>query len=105
MSHAIDITPQERTIVMDILQRHAPQDATIWAFGSRTTGNAKPFSDLDLAIACMDKKPLPQTISLDLQEAFNESMLPWKVDIVDYNTITANFQTIIANHKQLIKTP
>jgi len=45
----IDISPEQWHIVSTILQRHIP-DKTVWAFGSRATRNAKPYSDLDLAI-------------------------------------------------------
>jgi len=39
----------ELAIVKAILARHVP-DAVVWVFGSRATGKAKKYSDLDLCI-------------------------------------------------------
>ncbi|WP_230471596.1 nucleotidyltransferase family protein [Kingella kingae] len=45
----LDISPDELQIVQTILRQHIPQ-RTVWAFGSRVNGKAKPYSDLDLAV-------------------------------------------------------
>nr|WP_249201823.1 nucleotidyltransferase domain-containing protein [Acetobacter thailandicus] len=65
---------------MRILNETVP-DREVRAFGSRVTGKAKPFSDLDLAI--MGDEPLPLETRARLEETFSESELPWKVDILD----------------------
>ncbi|MBS0981438.1 nucleotidyltransferase domain-containing protein [Acetobacter thailandicus] len=80
MTGQIDITPEERAIVLRILNETVP-DREVRAFGSRVTGKAKPFSDLDLAI--MGDEPLPLETRARLEETFSESELPWKVDILD----------------------
>lgn len=80
MTGQIDITPEERAIVLRILNEIVP-DREVRAFGSRVTGKAKPFSDLDLAI--MGDEPLPLETRARLEETFSESELPWKVDILD----------------------
>lgn len=46
---AIDVTPGQWQIIHDILRTQVPL-AAVWAFGSRATWKAKPYSDLDLAI-------------------------------------------------------
>ncbi len=97
---AIDIRPEELSIVRGILQKHIPQ-YEVWAFGSRVTNNAKPFSDLDLVI--MTDKALPFGISAALTEDFSESDLPWKVDIVDWATTSDSFKKIIADNKVTIQ--
>ncbi|MGF1640346.1 MAG: nucleotidyltransferase domain-containing protein, partial [Rhodospirillales bacterium] len=78
---AIDVRPDHWKIVRRILRRHVPE-RDVWAFGSRVTGAAKPHSDLDLAI--IGDRPLPLAASAALAEAFSDSDLPWKVDIVDW---------------------
>lgn len=88
----IDIQHEHWTIVRDVLKKHMPQH-TVWAFGSRVTGNAKPYSDLDLAM--ISDKPMALTELANLREAFSESDLPWKVDIVDWATTSASFREII----------
>jgi len=41
---SLDLSAAHLAIVCDILKRHIPH-YTVWAFGSRVTGNAKPYSD------------------------------------------------------------
>lgn len=92
----VDITSAQWAIVRDILQRRVPQFA-VWAFGSRTTGKAKPYSDLDLAI--ITAEPLDWRVSAALAEDFAESDLPFKVDVVDWAVTTAAFRKIIERDK------
>ncbi|MQS00120.1 nucleotidyltransferase family protein [Gluconobacter aidae] len=94
MTDQIDITPEERAIVLRILNEIVP-DRDVRAFGSRVTGKAKPFSDLDLAI--MGDEPLPLETRAQLEEAFSASDLPWKVDVLDWVQVDATFQNIIDN--------
>ena len=88
----IDISPENWRIVRDILQHYVP-DREVWAFGSRAKWTAKEFSDLDIAI--IGDKPLSIALTADLREAFQESALPFKVDIVDWANITPSFQQVI----------
>ena len=88
----IDISPENWRIVRDILQRYVP-DREVWAFGSRAKWTAKEFSDLDIAI--IGDKPLSIALTADLREAFQESALPCKVDIVDWANITPSFRQVI----------
>jgi len=88
----INISPENWRIVRDILQRYVP-DREVWAFGSRAKWTAKEFSDLDIAI--IGDKPLSIALTADLREAFQESALPFKVDIVDWVNITPSFQQVI----------
>lgn len=92
MTDQIDITPEERAIVLRILNEIVP-DRDVQAFGSRVTGKAKPFSDLDLAI--MGDEPLSLETRAQLEEAFSASDLPWKVDVLDWTQADENFQRII----------
>ncbi len=87
------LKPEEQTLVSDILKRHVPEYEVI-AFGSRVHGrNLKPFSDLDLAI-----RP-PRFLSTKelagVRNAFSESDLPFKVDVIDWTEIDENFRKII----------
>ncbi|MFT8542140.1 nucleotidyltransferase family protein [Acetobacter sp.] len=92
MTGQIDITPEERAIVLRILNEIVP-DREVRAFGSRVTGTAKPFSDLDLAI--MGDEPLSLETRARLEESFSESDLPWKVDVLDWKLAEVEFQKII----------
>ena len=88
----LDIAPEHLQIVRAILQQQIPH-RTVWAFGSRVNGNAKPYSDLDLAI--LGETPLSLVEHANLVDAFSESDLPWKVDVVDWALIGEEFREII----------
>jgi type I restriction enzyme S subunit len=88
----IDVRPQEWGLIEGILDRIVP-GRTVWAFGSRVHGTAKPFSDLDLAI--LGDTPLPLPVAAALREAFSESDLPYKVDVVEWATTTPGFRAVI----------
>lgn len=96
----VAMRPEHWRIVRDILRRHLPQ-AEVWAFGSRATGTAKPYSDLDLAIVA--DQPLPLATRAALAEAFSESDLPWKVDLVDWATAGQPFRRIIERDKLIVQ--
>lgn len=96
----IDIRPDHWQIVRRILRRQVPGYA-VWAFGSRATRTAKPYSDLDLAI--IGDRPLPLFVCAALAQAFSESDLPWKVDIIDWATTDAPFREVIAASKVVVQ--
>lgn len=96
----IDIAPEHLQLVRQILREHVPQ-YTVWAFGSRAKHTARPHSDLDLAI--ITDQPLPLSLLAALAEAFSESDLPYKVDIVDWAVTADSFKKIIAQDRVVIQ--
>ncbi len=88
----LQLEPSQLSIVQAILKKHLP-DYSIWAFGSRVKNAAKPYSDLDLAI--ITDTPIPLIILARAAEAFSESDLPFRVDLVDWATTQESFRTII----------
>ena len=97
----IAISPSEWKIIEGILERHIPQ-REVWAFGSRARRNAKPYSDLDLAI--IGNQPLGRSLITALAEDFSESELPYKVDLVDWATANPHFRAVIEKDKVLLRT-
>lgn len=87
-------------MVRDILERAVPRH-TVWAFGSRAKWTAKPYSDLDIAIGSEHALTL-ETIAT-LNEAFQESALPFKVDVVALNTISPEFRAAIDADKVMLQ--
>jgi type I restriction enzyme S subunit len=87
-----DLSTEDLDLVRAILRRHVP-DREVWAFGSRASGNAKEFSDLDLAI--LGESPLPPDVQAALADEFDESDLAFKVDLVDWATTGESFREII----------
>lgn len=96
----LHLSAQECQIVQAVLHRHIPK-RTVWSFGSRAGGQPKPYSDLDLAI--LGDTPLSLSEHADLAEAFSESDLPFKVDIVDWCLISEEFRQIIRQNYIVIQ--
>ena len=90
--HPIDASQGDVADVLRILAEHVP-DREVWAFGSRIRKATKEFSDLDLAI--IGNEPVAAAILADLNEAFRESHLPFKVDVIDWATTSDHFRRII----------
>ncbi|BAM06075.1 restriction endonuclease subunit S [Leptospirillum ferrooxidans] len=96
----LDIRPDHLEIVLEILNRVIP-GREVWAFGSRATWTARDTSDLDLAVigeTSLDFKTLAA-----LRDAFSESNIPYKVDVVDWANISETFREIIRKDKVVIQ--
>ena len=78
------------------MRTHAPRPCRVWAFGSRVRDAAKPFSDLDLAIDVGRALTLAETG--DLAWAFEESDLPWRVDVLDLAACSEPFRREVESH-------
>ena len=89
---SLSIMPSHLAMVRVILSTHVPTHE-VWAFGSRVTGSAKEFSDLDLVV--IGEKPLSIAVHANLMDEFSESDLPYKVDVIDWATTDAAFRQII----------
>lgn len=89
MNKHIDIKPEYLNTVKDILRSHLPPHAKTWLFGSRASGKAKTYSDIDLLIDLGE--PIPLEILANLTLAFEESNLPYKVDLADAAAINKTF--------------
>jgi|GEM_PF-656387 len=92
----IDITISERKTLLFLINAFLP-GTTVWAYGSRVKFTSKPESDLDLAAFI---NPGQQDDLAELKNASAESELPFKVDILDWNTIPENFKQNI--HQQYV---
>lgn len=90
----MNIKPEHRKIVCDILARHLP-GREVQVFGSRANGTAKPHSDLDLVI--MGDELLPVTTTRTLRDAFDDSDLPFQVDLVEWAGTSEEFRKVIAS--------
>ncbi len=84
----INIEPKHLKYVQDILAKYPYK---FYVFGSRASSKAKKFSDLDLCFF----EAIPNHELLNIEEAFEESDLPYKVDLVDGNKCDPEFRKII----------
>ena len=88
----IDIRPADLATIRRILREHVPA-LEVRAFGSRVAWNARETSDLDLAL--MTDKPLTVARMADLRAAFTHADLPFRVDIVDWESTSEAFRRVV----------
>jgi predicted nucleotidyltransferase len=103
VTRPIDIRPHDLDIVRSILDAGLPPDAKIWVFGSRATGTSKASSDLDLVIDA-GRKLTPDEQSA-LRAGFEDSDLPYTVDVVDWATVSEAFRKIIERDRVAMPSP
>ena len=95
----IAVSPFEMEIICDIAKKHVP-DCDILAFGSRYKWTNEETSDLDLAVK--GKGKIGFAVVGSMKEDFMESDLPFRVDVVDYHTISDSFKKIIDKGSEVI---
>lgn len=100
MTALLGLSPEHEAILRETLERHVPTGIAVWAFGSRAKGNARRYSDLDLAL--VGEHPLPAELLSDLADAFDESDLPWRVDLLDWANTSASFRKIIDEDRVIL---
>jgi uncharacterized protein len=91
---SLDLPEDHRRLVLNILSADLPPGTSAWVFGSRATGRARRYSDLDLAIDA--GRPLTLDEIARLNEAFSDSDLPYRVDLVDWCNLDARWRQAIA---------
>lgn len=100
LNRVIDITAEQRTTVLGLLRKHLP-NTTAWAYGSRIQWNANRASDLDLVVFSTPDQDLDVS---DLREAFEESDLPFRVDLFVWRLIPREFrERIESDHVELTR--
>jgi predicted nucleotidyltransferase len=95
MTATIDLLPADRSILLETLRTHLAPNVKAWVFGSRATGTARRYSDLDLALEAESKLDTEQLGRL--RDALSESDLTIKVDVLDLRAVDPDFKRIIAN--------
>ena len=96
----IDLTPKHLETIQHILAEHVPE-CEVRAFGSRVKWTAKDYSDLDLAV--VGSEPLSRRQLRRLKEAFEESDVPIRVDVVDWQSLSDRFKQVIAAEYKVIQ--
>ncbi len=94
MTVGLELRKDHAAIVLGVLRAHLPPGARAYVFGSRAHGGARRYSDLDLALEW--DRPLGFDVMGEITEAFSESDLPYKVDIVDLSMVDPAFRERIA---------
>jgi type I restriction enzyme S subunit len=95
----LDLTPEQKKTVISLLQRYLP-NVEVWAYGSRARWNARPDSDLDL-VAFAKLEQMPSVYAL--KEDFEESNLPFRVDLFVWDKIPESFHAAIHKEKVVVQ--
>lgn len=94
------IDPDHLRLVLELLAEQVPE-LEVWAFGSRVHGRPKQHSDLDLALVGQEPLDLDRLVRLSL--AFEESDLPFRVDLVDWSTASPAFRACIERQHEVVQ--
>ncbi len=100
----IMLTDSERSTLEEIVKNYAvDQPYRMVVFGSRATGQAKKYSDLDIAL--IGQSPVPNQVMAYLGEALDNSNLPYTVDIIDFTKASPRLQSQIQQQGQEVLAP
>ena len=97
----IDLSPHDLELVKRVLRDHVPS-CEVRAFGSRAKWTAKDYSDLDLAV--IGESEIESATLAQLKEAFEDSTLPMRVDVLDWHDISAEFREVIKRESVELRT-
>lgn len=97
----IDVSPEQHETILTLLQRYLPE-TTAWVYGSRAKRTSRPHSDLDLVVFA---KPGQQHQVGELREAFEESNLPFRVDLFVWGEMPESFHEKIKADRVVLVEP
>lgn len=89
------LSDTKRDQIRTIVQKTGGVNVKVYVFGSQARGEARFGSDIDIGVARADGKPLPPGVLTDLKEAFDDSSIVERVDVVDLATAAPSFKTAI----------
>lgn len=78
-----------------------PSEVDVFVFGSRALGTNRKFSDIDLGLKSKSGKKISSLAISNIEEDFDESDLPLRVDVVDFTLVSDKFKDVAL--KKIIK--
>jgi len=95
VASSIDVTEEQQKTILSLLGNYLP-GVTAWVYGSRAKWTSRPSSDLDLLVFTA---PDQSNQVSELREAFEESSLPFRVDLFVWEEVPDSFrEEIKQNH-------
>ena len=82
------VEERHKLIITEIFNKYPYK---FYVFGSRAKGTAKKFSDLDICFF----ENIPLNVQSHLEEDFEESNLPYTVDLINWSNCDYSFQQAI----------
>ncbi len=95
----IDLSTEHLKLVKKILLKRAPF-VKARVFGSRVAGTSVEYSDLDIAIEGQERMDFAMIGNLKMD--FEESPLPFRVDILDFNALSPEFKKAIESRCEVL---
>ncbi|QKI88290.1 nucleotidyltransferase family protein [Thiomicrorhabdus xiamenensis] len=86
----LQLTEQQSLEVLRIVNSIIDEPHAVFAYGSRTKDQARPYSDLDLLVRADEKLPIEKLYKL--KDAFEFSDLPFRVDVQDWYALNDSFK-------------
>lgn len=93
---------KDKQKLLQLLDLYLPT-VSVWAYGSRVTGQAHDTSDLDLVLRSADLKKIPFDELETFLEALRESTIPIIVEARDWARLPASFHEEILNNYVVLK--
>lgn len=97
----IDLRPDHMEMVREVLRSYVP-GREVRAYGSRAQWSAHDSSDLDLVV--MSESLLDNVVLGSLRGAFEESDLPFRVDVFDWSALPKSFHAEIEREYSVVMT-
>jgi uncharacterized protein len=94
------LTPDQARTLSGIVERVIP-GCQARVFGSRATGRARPFSDLDLLI--VQPARLTWAQRADLRDLFEASEFPFRVDVVEAEALPESMASRVASESVALR--
>lgn len=96
----LDISTSHLTLVLGLIRQRLPH-CTATAFGSRVSewpahGAPKKYSDLDIALWGL--RPADDLALAHLRADFEDSALPWRVDLSDARDLPNALRDLVLRH-------
>ena len=91
----LHIDAKHTNLIISIIKKIPElKNCSVYLYGSRVQGKAVKYSDVDIALDYQGN-PVPDSIKQNLLTLFEQSLLPYTVDIIDLNTVSAVFRAKI----------
>ncbi len=89
----IDLEEKYIVFIKNIILKYLPE-SRIYIFGSRATGHARKYSDVDVAVEDIS---MTDKIQMQIEIELENSTLPYEVDVIDLNNISERFKSQIVD--------
>ena len=94
---------KDRKEIISLAKKIFNKPMSLWAYGSRVSGEAHDMSDLDLVLISKDHQKIDINEYINFKESLTNSNIPILLQVLDWERIPKYFHAnILANHKALI---